>query len=135
MWALMAELDTRFLSKLRYDGDGYFTRFEWGANAIPHAHRLYFSQEFSQYMENLKERISSCFQFSKDEAVENGQDLSSPLVQEAFGTKVLDCWDHASQEYIEYIRPFYTNWNADFFADGKKKHSILSLIESQLSVD
>ncbi|KAH3725706.1 hypothetical protein DPMN_051555 [Dreissena polymorpha] len=66
MCALMAELDTTFLSRIRYDGDAYLTRFEWGANANPHAHRLYFSCEFSQHKDSLEQNIQNCFQSAKD---------------------------------------------------------------------
>ncbi|KAH3813840.1 hypothetical protein DPMN_142310 [Dreissena polymorpha] len=121
MCALMAELDTTFLSRIRYDGDAYFTRFEWGANANPHAHRLYFSREFSQHMDSLKLNIQNCLQSAKDECLNTGQDLDNPLVQDTIRTRVLDCWDHARKDYIEYMRPFYTNWNAGLLADGKNK--------------
>ncbi|KAH3725670.1 hypothetical protein DPMN_051545 [Dreissena polymorpha] len=91
----MAELDTTFLSRIRYDSDAYFTWFEWGANANPHAHRLYFSCEFSQHMDSLKQNIQNCLQSAKDECLNTGQDLNNPLVQDTIHTKVLDCWDHA----------------------------------------
>lgn len=72
-------------------------------------------------MENLKQRIETCSQTLKTEAADNGQNLGSQLVQESIQTKVLDCWDNARKEYIEFMRPYYTNWNAGLLSDGQTK--------------
>ena len=88
MCALMAELDTTFLVRLRNDIYCYFTRFEWGANVNRHSYRLCYSQRFSEKMKILKLHIDECLQNSKDDIIKSGQELSNAIVLESIRTKV-----------------------------------------------
>ena len=55
--ALLAELDVRYLTKIRYDRDIYLSRVEHGANGNPHWHSVLYSKSLGKLCSTLKKRV------------------------------------------------------------------------------
>ncbi len=99
----------------------FFVRQEWGANANPHAHRLLWNDDYDRKMLGMELRLKSV----RDEVVncarDSARDLSDQLVRAEIEAELMDEFDRCRSEYIDYIEPFITHWNAGFLEKGEEQ--------------
>ena len=122
MSCLMATMDCEYLSPIRTKTDYFYCRFEWGPNGNPHHHSLKFSDDYDKFI--FKEH-QDCLS-KLDSLIASGKykssDFKNENVLKSLNDEINEIFNSSIKNYIEYMRTFYTNWNAGMTKEGKKTY-------------
>ena len=113
MTSLIAELQTRYISKSRHKSDYSISRFEWGDNENPHFHSTFFSEKLGKLVSTSEVALKSLLGDLSKTDIELNDEVKLNIEERLFHE-----WQKHQEKIISFFDQQYINWNPGLTAEG-----------------